>query len=76
MLSLSAVHKSRGVGSQRYSLVIPALALRAAAAAAHHDTQLDRQSLGRLRAESPLPAAPRFDMKMPPGPQCTVCGRE
>ena len=29
MLSLSAVHKSRGVGSQRYSLVIPALALRA-----------------------------------------------
>lgn len=29
MLNLSAVHKSRGVGSQRYSLVIPALALRA-----------------------------------------------
>jgi len=29
MLDLSAVHKSRGVGSQRYSLVIPALALRA-----------------------------------------------
>ncbi len=29
MLSLSAVHKSRGVGSQRYSLVIPALHLRA-----------------------------------------------
>ncbi|MFN3356107.1 MAG: ABC transporter ATP-binding protein [Pseudomonas sp.] len=29
MLSLSAVHKSRGVGSQRYSLVIPALQLRA-----------------------------------------------
>ncbi len=29
MLTLSAVHKSRGVGSQRYSLVIPALALRA-----------------------------------------------
>ena len=26
MLNLSAVHKSRGVGSQRYSLVIPALA--------------------------------------------------
>ncbi|UII71469.1 ABC transporter ATP-binding protein [Pseudomonas sp. HN11] len=29
MLILNAVHKSRGVGSQRYSLVIPALALRA-----------------------------------------------
>ncbi|MGH8449873.1 ABC transporter ATP-binding protein [Pseudomonas sp.] len=29
MLSLSAVHKSRGVGSQRYSLVIPALHLHA-----------------------------------------------
>ena len=29
MLELSAVHKSRGVGSQRYSLVIPALHLRA-----------------------------------------------
>ncbi|MGY1920273.1 ABC transporter ATP-binding protein [Pseudomonas tolaasii] len=29
MLNLSAVHKSRGVGSQRYSLVIPALSLRA-----------------------------------------------
>ncbi|MEX5539639.1 ABC transporter ATP-binding protein [Pseudomonas poae] len=29
MLNLCAVHKSRGVGSQRYSLVIPALALRA-----------------------------------------------
>ncbi|MFL1499751.1 ABC transporter ATP-binding protein [Pseudomonas sp. O64] len=29
MLNLRAVHKSRGVGSQRYSLVIPALALRA-----------------------------------------------
>ena len=29
MLTLSAVHKSRGVGSQRYSLVIPALHLRA-----------------------------------------------
>jgi putative ABC transport system ATP-binding protein len=29
MLNLSAVHKSRGAGSQRYSLVIPALALRA-----------------------------------------------
>ena len=29
MLNLSAVHKSRGVGSQRYSLVIPALHLRA-----------------------------------------------
>lgn len=29
MLSLSAVHKSRGVGSQRYSLVIAALQLRA-----------------------------------------------
>ena len=28
MLSLSAVHKSRGDGSQRYSLVIPALELR------------------------------------------------
>ena len=28
MLNLSAVHKSRGVGSQRYSLVIPALTLR------------------------------------------------
>ncbi|CRM36286.1 ABC transporter ATP-binding protein [Pseudomonas poae] len=28
MLNLCAVHKSRGVGSQRYSLVIPALALR------------------------------------------------
>lgn len=29
MLNLSAVHKSRGIGSQRYSLVIPALHLRA-----------------------------------------------
>lgn len=29
MLNLSAVHKSRGVGSQRYSLVIPALHLHA-----------------------------------------------
>ena len=29
MLNLSAVHKSRGVGGQRYSLVIPALSLRA-----------------------------------------------
>lgn len=29
MLNLSAVHKSRGLGSQRYSLVIPALTLRA-----------------------------------------------
>ena len=29
MLSLNAVHKSRGVGSQRYSLVIPALHVRA-----------------------------------------------
>ena len=29
MLNLSAVHKSRGVGSQRYSLVIPALQLGA-----------------------------------------------
>ncbi len=29
MLSLSAVHKSRGVGRQRYSLVIPALHLHA-----------------------------------------------
>ena len=29
MLTLSEVHKSRGVGSQRYSLVIPALHLRA-----------------------------------------------
>ena len=28
MLNLSAVHKSRGVGSQRYRLVIPALTLR------------------------------------------------
>jgi [protein-PII] uridylyltransferase len=36
----------------------PALALCAAAAAAHHGTRLDRQSLGRLRAESPVPAAP------------------
>jgi [protein-PII] uridylyltransferase len=36
----------------------PALALWAAAAAAHHGTQLDRQSLGRLRAESPPPAEP------------------
>ena len=25
---------------------------------------------------SPPSAAPRLDMKMPPGPQCTVCGRE
>ena len=29
MLNLNAVHKSRGLGSQRYSLVIPALQLRA-----------------------------------------------
>lgn len=29
MLNLSAVHKSRGTGSQRYSLVIPALQVRA-----------------------------------------------
>ncbi|NJJ58170.1 ABC transporter ATP-binding protein [Pseudomonas sp. B14(2022)] len=29
MLNLSAVHKSRGIGSQRYSLVIPTLHLRA-----------------------------------------------
>ncbi|GAB5346708.1 MULTISPECIES: ABC transporter ATP-binding protein [Pseudomonas] len=29
MLTVSAVHKSRGLGSQRYSLVIPALTLRA-----------------------------------------------
>ena len=29
MLNLSAVHKSRGLGSQRYSLVVPALQLRA-----------------------------------------------
>jgi putative ABC transport system ATP-binding protein len=29
MLNLSAVHKSRGVGAQRYSLVIPGLQLRA-----------------------------------------------
>ncbi len=29
MLNLNAVHKSRGVGAQRYSLVIPALHLRA-----------------------------------------------
>ena len=36
----------------------PALALRAAAAAARHATQLDRQSLARLRAESPAPVAP------------------
>ena len=28
------------------------------------------------RARHRRPAAPRFDMKMPPGPQCTVCGRE
>lgn len=28
MLNLNAVHKSRGVGAQRYSLVIPALHLR------------------------------------------------
>ena len=27
------------------------------------------------RAVAPL-APPRLDMKMPPGPQCTVCGRE
>lgn len=29
MLNMSAVHKSRGAGSQRYSLVIPRLQLRA-----------------------------------------------
>ncbi|MGA9700527.1 ABC transporter ATP-binding protein [Pseudomonas sp.] len=29
MLNLNAVHKSRGLGSQRYSLVVPALQLRA-----------------------------------------------
>jgi [protein-PII] uridylyltransferase len=36
----------------------PALALRAAAAAARLGTQLDRHTLARLRAESPVPAAP------------------
>jgi [protein-PII] uridylyltransferase len=36
----------------------PAIALRAAAAAARHGTQLDRQTLGRLRAESVGPATP------------------
>ena len=36
----------------------PAIALRAAAAAARHGTQLDRQTLARLQAESPPPAAP------------------
>jgi [protein-PII] uridylyltransferase len=36
----------------------PSMALRAAAAAARNDTQLDRQTLARLRAESPAPAAP------------------
>jgi [protein-PII] uridylyltransferase len=35
-----------------------AIALRAAAAAARHSTQLERQTLARLRAESPVPAAP------------------
>ena len=36
----------------------PALALRAAAAAARHGTRLDRQTLARLRAESPVPLTP------------------
>jgi len=36
----------------------PALALRAAVAAARHATQLDRQTLARLRAESPTPVTP------------------
>jgi [protein-PII] uridylyltransferase len=36
----------------------PTVALRAAAAAARHGTQLDRHTLARLRAESPGPAAP------------------
>jgi [protein-PII] uridylyltransferase len=36
----------------------PALALRAAAAAARHGTQLDRGTLARLAAESPAPPAP------------------
>ncbi|HYZ99654.1 MAG TPA: [protein-PII] uridylyltransferase [Acidimicrobiales bacterium] len=36
----------------------PALALRAAAAAARHDTQLDRRTLARLGAESPSPPVP------------------
>ncbi|HET8617525.1 MAG TPA: HD domain-containing protein, partial [Acidimicrobiales bacterium] len=36
----------------------PALALRAAAAAARHGTQLDRATLARLAAESPAPPVP------------------
>jgi [protein-PII] uridylyltransferase len=36
----------------------PAVALQAAAVAAHHATQLDRRTLARLAAESPAPAAP------------------
>jgi [protein-PII] uridylyltransferase len=36
----------------------PAIGLRAAAAAARHGTQLDRQTLARLRAESPPPSEP------------------
>jgi [protein-PII] uridylyltransferase len=36
----------------------PAVALQAAAAAARHTTQLDRQTLARLRAEAPSPPAP------------------
>ena len=36
----------------------PAVALQAAAVAAHNATQLDRRTLARLAAESPAPAAP------------------
>jgi [protein-PII] uridylyltransferase len=36
----------------------PALALRAAAVAAAHDTLLERRTLARLAAEAPAPAAP------------------
>ena len=36
----------------------PALALRAAAVAAAHDTQLDRATLARLADDAPLPATP------------------